>query len=230
MSLDGTSFSTENWCTGFARETFISAPAKYSSQSLPIYFYVFYLLNRNGEPLVNLPFFRRRELLESLLAAPKDPLRLSPLLQTPSGQVLEAVRKLGLEGVVGKRIDYCERRQHHGSQSVRAQTNQNPRGIDLLFFPSLLEFEPSTFWRSFKEPVKVDPKNGLNPFLFHPIQYISTLTGRFELPRGGWSGDAILAHIANVRDLIQSRKLSGICFVFILGHPQHRRCHKSCKP
>src|SRR6478736_1639141 len=58
-------------CTGFARETFISAPAKYSSQSLPIYFYVFYLLNRNGEPLVNLLFFRRRELLESLLAAPK---------------------------------------------------------------------------------------------------------------------------------------------------------------
>jgi bifunctional non-homologous end joining protein LigD len=35
---------------------------------------------------------------------PEDPLRLSPLLRAPSGQVLEAVRKLGLEGVVGKRI------------------------------------------------------------------------------------------------------------------------------
>jgi ATP-dependent DNA ligase len=35
----------------------------------------------------------------------QDPLRLSPLLRAPSGQVLEAVRKLGLEGVVGKRID-----------------------------------------------------------------------------------------------------------------------------
>jgi ATP-dependent DNA ligase len=43
--------------------------------------------------------------MEGLLAAPKDPLRLSPLLRTPSGQVLEAVRRLGLEGVVGKRID-----------------------------------------------------------------------------------------------------------------------------
>jgi ATP-dependent DNA ligase len=39
-----------------------------------------------------------------MLAAPKDPLRLSPQLLAPSGQVLEAVRKLGLEGVVGKRI------------------------------------------------------------------------------------------------------------------------------
>jgi ATP-dependent DNA ligase len=30
--------------------------------------------------------------------------RLSPLLQASSGHVLEAVRKLGLEGVVGKRL------------------------------------------------------------------------------------------------------------------------------
>jgi hypothetical protein len=37
-------------------------------------------------------------------AAPEDPLRLSSLLRAPSGQVLEAVRKRGLEGVVGKRI------------------------------------------------------------------------------------------------------------------------------
>jgi ATP-dependent DNA ligase len=42
-------------------------------------------------------------LLESLLAVPKVPLRLSPLLQAPIRQILEAVRKLGLEGVVGKR-------------------------------------------------------------------------------------------------------------------------------
>ena len=48
---------------------------------------------------------RRRPWLESLLSAPRDPVRLSPLLQAPSDQILEAVRKLGLEGVVGKRID-----------------------------------------------------------------------------------------------------------------------------
>ena len=75
-------------------------------QSLPlIYFYAFDLLNENGELLVNLPLSSRREALESLLASPKDPLRLSPLLQAPSSEVLEAVRRLGLEGVVGKRTD-----------------------------------------------------------------------------------------------------------------------------
>jgi ATP-dependent DNA ligase len=55
--------------------------------------------------LLNLPIERRREYLGNMLAASKDPLRLSPLLQAPTRQVLEAVRKLGLEGVIGKRID-----------------------------------------------------------------------------------------------------------------------------
>ena len=75
------------------------------SQSLPIYCYAFDLLHLNGKLLVKLPLSRRRELLEDLLAGPKDPLRLSPLLQASSGEILEAVRKLGLEGVVGKRTD-----------------------------------------------------------------------------------------------------------------------------
>jgi ATP-dependent DNA ligase len=38
-----------------------------TSQSIPIYFYAFDLLNKNGELLVNLPLSRRRELLEGLL-------------------------------------------------------------------------------------------------------------------------------------------------------------------
>ena len=75
------------------------------SRDLPLYLYAFDLLNRNGELLLNFPIERRRELLERLLAGAKDPLRLSPLLQAPTGQILDAVRKLGLEGVVGKRID-----------------------------------------------------------------------------------------------------------------------------
>jgi ATP-dependent DNA ligase len=62
------------------------------SQELPIYCYVFDLLNKNGQLLVNLPLSGRRELLESLLSAARDPLRLSPLLQVPSDQILEAVR------------------------------------------------------------------------------------------------------------------------------------------
>jgi bifunctional non-homologous end joining protein LigD len=50
------------------------------SRDLPLYFYAFDLLNRNGDLLLNFPIERRRELLERLLAGTKDPLRLSPLV------------------------------------------------------------------------------------------------------------------------------------------------------
>jgi hypothetical protein len=41
---------------------------------------------------MTLPIERRRALLHSMFSASKDPRRLSPLLQAPSGQVLDAVR------------------------------------------------------------------------------------------------------------------------------------------
>ena len=74
------------------------------SQSFQSNSTAFDLLNRDGETLMRLPIERRRDLLFSTFSAPQDPLRLSPLFRALSGQVLEAVRKLGLEGVVGKRL------------------------------------------------------------------------------------------------------------------------------
>ena len=53
-------------------------------------------MNRNSELLLNLPLSGQRE--ASLLAAANEPLRLSPLLRAPLGEVVAAVRKLGLEG------------------------------------------------------------------------------------------------------------------------------------
>jgi ATP-dependent DNA ligase len=70
----------------------------------PVDFYAFDLLNQDGELLLSFPIEHRRKLLAGLLSDPDDPLRLSPQLHAPTGHVLEAVRKLGLEGVAGKRI------------------------------------------------------------------------------------------------------------------------------
>ena len=93
------------------------------SQSIPIYCYAFDLLNINGELLVNFPFSSRRELLEDLITAPKDPIRLSPLLKAPTGQILDAVRKLGLEGVVGKRIDSVYEPGERSGAWIKHRTN-----------------------------------------------------------------------------------------------------------
>jgi bifunctional non-homologous end joining protein LigD len=77
----------------------------FTSTYLPIYFYAFDVLDENAQLCWISPFSQRRAVLESLLAGAPAALRVSPLLQAPSGQIIEAVRKLGLEGVVGKLID-----------------------------------------------------------------------------------------------------------------------------
>jgi bifunctional non-homologous end joining protein LigD len=73
------------------------------SEQPPICFYAFDLLHRAGEDLCRVPIERRRELLSELLSAAPEPLRISPLLNAPAGQILDAVQQLGLEGIVGKR-------------------------------------------------------------------------------------------------------------------------------
>ncbi|HET9606217.1 MAG TPA: hypothetical protein VFO87_04155 [Nitrospira sp.] len=93
------------------------------SRTLPVYFYCFDLLNRDGETLVSSPIEQRRDLLHRIVAAPEDPLRLSPLLQASSGQVLEAVRKLGLEGVVGKRTGSIYEPGERSGAWIKLRTN-----------------------------------------------------------------------------------------------------------
>jgi bifunctional non-homologous end joining protein LigD len=111
------------------------------SQELPIYFYAFDLLNRNGELLVNLPLSRRCKLLENLLAAPKDPVRLSPLLEAPSGEVLEAVRKLGLEGVVGKRTDSIYEPGERSGAWIKLRTNMKQEFVIGGYVPGARGFD-----------------------------------------------------------------------------------------
>jgi bifunctional non-homologous end joining protein LigD len=68
-----------------------------------IYFYAFDLLNDDGEDLQRMPLEQRRERLNTLLSGASDPIRPSALLPGSPRQVLKAVEKLGLEGVVAKR-------------------------------------------------------------------------------------------------------------------------------
>ena len=58
-------------------------------RGLLMYFYAFDFLNQDGELLLSFPIQRRRELLAGLLSEPEDPLRLSPQMRAPSGDVLE---------------------------------------------------------------------------------------------------------------------------------------------
>jgi bifunctional non-homologous end joining protein LigD len=72
-----------------------------SSNNVRAYFYAFDLLHRGDRDLRAQVIETRRAELEDLLT-PADPLRLSPVLKGTPEQIVEAVIKLGLEGIIGK--------------------------------------------------------------------------------------------------------------------------------
>ena len=111
------------------------------SHALPVYFYCFDLLNRNGELLVKLPIERRREFLGKILPDPEDPLRLSPLLRASAGEVLDAVRKLGLEGVVGKRIDSIYEPGERSGAWIKHRVNREQEFVIGGYIPGARGFD-----------------------------------------------------------------------------------------
>jgi bifunctional non-homologous end joining protein LigD len=112
-----------------------------ASKRPPIYFYAFDLLHHAGEDLRRAPIKRRRELLNALLGTPPDPLRLSPLLEAPAGQILEAVRKLGLEGVVGKRGGSIYEPGERSGAWIKRRTNREQEFVIGGYVPGTRGFD-----------------------------------------------------------------------------------------
>jgi bifunctional non-homologous end joining protein LigD len=107
----------------------------------PIFFYAFDLLNFEGEELLRTPIEQRREKLSELFMTPTDPLRLSPLLQAPAGEVLEAVQKLGLEGVVGKRIGSIYEPGERSGAWIKRRTNREQEFVIGGYVPGARGFD-----------------------------------------------------------------------------------------
>lgn len=106
-----------------------------------VYFYIFDLLNRNGEALQRVTIERRRERLNELLPESVDPLRLSPLLRASPGRILEEVRKLGLEGIVGKRNGSVYEPGERSGAWVKHRTNREQEFVIGGYIPGAHGFE-----------------------------------------------------------------------------------------
>jgi bifunctional non-homologous end joining protein LigD len=89
-----------------------------------LFYFIFDILNQDGELLLDLALERRRLLLAPLLSAVEDPLRLSAQLQAPSGEIVQAIRQLGLEGVIGKRIDSFYEPGERSGVWIKYRTNK----------------------------------------------------------------------------------------------------------
>lgn len=65
-------------------------------------FYLFDLLNADGDDLTKLPLHERRERLEKVMRHAKEPLRYSAEIRGDPRKLLDEVRERGLEGIIGK--------------------------------------------------------------------------------------------------------------------------------
>lgn len=71
----------------------------------PIFFYVFDLLRLNGENLQSHPLNERKQKLEKLLQQAPAIIRYSASLGTDAKKLLAEAKRMGLEGLIGKRTD-----------------------------------------------------------------------------------------------------------------------------
>lgn len=72
-------------------------------RTAPLAYFIFDLLYLDGISLVNQPLEERRKRLEALLARSSSPLQLSHAFEVEPADLLQAVRKQGLEGIIAKR-------------------------------------------------------------------------------------------------------------------------------
>lgn len=71
----------------------------------PIAFYLFDLLNLEGRDATGLPLQQRKEILEALLPKGDPRLRFSVSFHKSPATLLREVKRLGLEGIIGKQPD-----------------------------------------------------------------------------------------------------------------------------
>jgi bifunctional non-homologous end joining protein LigD len=71
----------------------------------PIRYYVFDLMTLNGKDLRNLPLSKRRPILEQLLSGADEPIRYSAPLRGEASAILAEIRRVGLEGLIGKKVN-----------------------------------------------------------------------------------------------------------------------------
>jgi DNA ligase D-like protein (predicted ligase) len=108
---------------------------------LSVYFYVFDLLNYGGEALQRETIERRLERLNELLPEPFDPLRLSPVLRASAGRILEEVRKLSLEGIVGKRNGSAYEPGDRSGAWIKHRTNREQEFVIGGYIPGSHGFD-----------------------------------------------------------------------------------------
>jgi DNA ligase D-like protein (predicted ligase) len=108
-----------------------------------IQYFVFDLLVLRGRDLMKMPLTKRRELMKSALKLPSEGIRVSEQFEVSAENMLSAVRKQGLEGVIAKRKSsfyeagkrtgfWAKMRFNRGQEFVVGGLIPGPHGVDSI--------------------------------------------------------------------------------------------------
>lgn len=114
----------------------------YRGSGQDLYFYAFDLIALTGKDTRALPLSERRHLLEDVaLGGLKDPVRLSHSFETRPAELLEAVRRQGLEGVIAKRTNSRYEPGERSGAWVKFKTNRGQELVIGGYMPGKNGFE-----------------------------------------------------------------------------------------
>jgi DNA ligase D-like protein (predicted ligase) len=114
----------------------------HNHSATPLEFYVFDILHLAGENLRDRPLDERRELLRTkLMPRMQDEVRFSETLKASAAEVVAAVKKQGLEGVIAKRRDSLYQPGRRSGAWVKMRINKGQELVIGGYIPAGKNFD-----------------------------------------------------------------------------------------
>lgn len=101
----------------------------------PIIYYLFDVLQRDSIVLRNEPLRMRKQVLDELAQGFKDPIRLSELLPGRGRDILDEIRRLGLEGVIAKNLGSRYEAGKRSGSWIKVRANEREEFVIGGFLP-----------------------------------------------------------------------------------------------
>jgi bifunctional non-homologous end joining protein LigD len=179
-----------------------NALQNYQRTRQPIFYYVFDVLELNGESLLHQPLRDRRARLESMKFA--DPVRLSQTLEASADDLVRAAREQGLEGIVAKKVSSIYEPGARSGAWVKLKLNQGQELVIGGYIPGERDFESLLvgYYEKGKLIFNAKVKNGFVPAtrraVFERLQPLETASCPFANlpePKNARRGKALTAEL-----------------------------------
>jgi len=113
----------------------------FRSKATNIYYYIFDRLCLENRSLLKLPYIERRDLLKQVIHLPSPHIKSCEYMDVSAGEMLAAICKHGLEGVIGKRRDSVYEAGERSGAWVKMRVNMGQEFVIGGFVPGFLGIE-----------------------------------------------------------------------------------------